>query len=103
MSATTALGWFASLLAISMFLPQLIRTYRVGFEGSIGTIVLGSTNGAAWVLYGILRGDPVIVVCNLLLGSCAFAILVRWALDRRTAARQVALLEDALEVEDVAA
>jgi len=92
-SATTALGWFASLLAISMFLPQLVRTYRVGFDGSIATIVLALCNGIAWTVYGSLRGDPAIVVCNALFSSSALAILVRWATDRRQA-RQLRLLEE---------
>lgn len=89
MSATTALGWLASLLATSMFVPQLIRTYRVGFDGSVGTMVLGLCNGIAWTIYGALRHDPAIVVCNTLLGSSALAILLRWAADRRPPAVQV--------------
>ena len=93
MTATTALGWFASLLAISMFLPQLVRTYRVGFEGSVGTIVIGLCNGLAWTVYGILRHDPVIVVCNALLSASTVAILVRWASDRRLAAETQELME----------
>ena len=93
MSATTALGWFASLLAISMFLPQLIRTYRLGFEGSLGTIVIGLCNGLAWTVYGVLRHDPVIVVCNALLSASTVAILARWAADRRLAAETLELLE----------
>ena len=83
MSGTTALGWFASFLAISMFVPQLIRTYRFGFEGSIATIIVATFNGAAWVAYGVLRGDMTIVVCNALLGSSAFAIFMKWAVERR--------------------
>ena len=83
MSATTALGWLASLLATSMFLPQLVRTYRVGFDGSVGTMVLALGNGVAWTIYGALRHDPAIVVCNTLLASSTLAILLRWAADRR--------------------
>ncbi|HWU33063.1 MAG TPA: hypothetical protein VN108_09315 [Marmoricola sp.] len=83
MSAVTAIGWFASALAISMFFPQLIRTYRFGFDGSIVTIILATLNGAAWVAYGLLRGDMTIVVCNSLLGSSAFLIFLRWAVDGR--------------------
>lgn len=83
MSTVTALGWFASALAISMFLPQLIRTYRFGFDGSIATIILATCNGAAWVAYGALRGDLTILVCNALLGSSALAIFLKWALEQR--------------------
>lgn len=87
MDATTAIGWFASALAISMFFPQLIRTYRFGFDGSIVTIILATLNGAAWVTYGSLRSDMTIVVCNALLGSSAFAIFLKWAAEGRRTAR----------------
>lgn len=103
MSATTALGWLASLLATSMFVPQLIRTYRVGFDGSVGTMVLGLCNGIAWTVYGALRHDPAIVVCNTLLGSSALAILLRWAADRRPAMEPAELLESVRDLEDAVA
>lgn len=101
MSATTALGWFASLLAISMFLPQLVRTYRRGFEGSIGTIVIALCNGAAWTLYGALRHDSVIVICNALLSASTLAILGRWVADHATPDETITLPEP-LEFEEAA-
>lgn len=83
-----------------MFLPQLVRTYTRGFDGSIATIALALCNGIAWIGYGALRGDLTIVVCNVLLGSSALSIIVRWALDRRAFARSIDSLESALELED---
>ena len=99
MSATTALGWLASLLATSMFLPQLIRTYRMGFEGSVGTMVLALGNGLAWSLYGILRNDPAIVACNAIIASSTLAILLRAAADRRPAT-DIKSIEAAIQLED---
>lgn len=101
MSATTALGWFASLLAISMFLPQLVRTFRLGFEGSIGTIVIALGNGIAWTVYGALRHDSVIVICNALLSASTMAILGRWAADRGSAT-DAPVLAEPLEFEEAA-
>ena len=46
-------------------------------------MVLALGNGVAWTIYGALRHDPAIMVCNTLLASSTLAILLRWAADRR--------------------
>lgn len=81
---TAFVGWLGSALAISLFLPQFLRTWRHGSAGgTVVTPLVGSVCQATWCLYGVLRHDPVLVVCNAV--SCCFAvgILVRFGLDAR--------------------
>jgi uncharacterized protein with PQ loop repeat len=69
---------------IALFLPQLVRTWRFGSAGgSFATPLMGAICQATWCVYGILRADLILIVCNAV--SCVFActILVRFAIDHR--------------------
>lgn len=82
MSATAIVGWLGSALVIALFLPQLIRTWRYGSSGgSLATPPMGAVCQATWCVYGVLRHDVVLIVCNAV--SCIFAMAIpaRFAID----------------------
>lgn len=81
---TEIVGWLGSALVIALFVPQLVRTWRHGSDrGSLATPLMGAACQATWCVYGVLRHDVILIVCNAV--SCAFAvaILVRFAIDHR--------------------
>lgn len=81
---TEIVGWLGSALAISLFLPQFVRTWRYGSRGgSFVTPLMGSICQATWCLYGVLRHDLVLIVCNAVSWCFAVGILVRFGLDAR--------------------
>lgn len=81
---TAFVGWLGSALVISLFLPQLVRTWRHGSAGaSPVTPLMGALCQATWCLYGVLRHDMVLIVCNAVSCFFAAAILVRFGLDAR--------------------
>lgn len=70
------IGWFASIMAIAMYLSYIDQIQRNlgGHPGSIIQPGITIINCTAWVLYGIFKTprDWPIVICNfpgILLGS----------------------------------
>jgi MtN3 and saliva related transmembrane protein len=61
-----ALGFVAGALTTACWLPQVARTIRTRSTADISWIYLVAlTVGiAAWLVYGVGRRDPVIVVAN---------------------------------------
>ncbi|BBH17012.1 hypothetical protein Back2_12990 [Nocardioides baekrokdamisoli] len=81
---TEIVGWLGSALVIALFLPQLVRTWRFGSDGgSLATPLMGAVCQATWCVYGVLRHDTVLIVCNAVSCCFAVAILARFALDAR--------------------
>lgn len=81
---TAFVGWVGSALVIALFLPQLVRTWRHGSDGaSLATPLMGAVCQATWCVYGVLRHDPVLIVCNAVSCCFAVAILARFGLDAR--------------------
>lgn len=100
---TEFVGWLGSVLVIALFVPQLVRTWRFGSDaGSLATPLMGAICQATWCVYGVLRHDPVLIVCNAVSCCFAVAILARFALDarRRTHFSQ-AEADQLLDAEDV--
>jgi MtN3 and saliva related transmembrane protein len=72
----TVVGSLASLLTISAFLPQVIRSWttRSTRDLSYGTLTLLVAQSVGWLSYGVLLRDPALIVTN---GAvCVFAILI---------------------------
>jgi MtN3 and saliva related transmembrane protein len=64
--AMTSLGYLAGTLTTLSFLPQVIRSLRMrnATELSWLWLVCFGCGITAWVGYGIVRGDPAIIVSN---------------------------------------
>ncbi|MCC2645716.1 MAG: hypothetical protein K0R94_1494 [Burkholderiales bacterium] len=62
-------GWFASILAITMYfsyIDQIVRNLS-GIKGSVILPITTTLNCSAWVLYGALKKkrDWPIIACNI--------------------------------------
>jgi len=75
------LGYFAGLLTVSSFLPQVIRTWqtRQTRDLSLGMFGLLATASTFWIIYGIATNDWPVIATNtgmvLLNGALAAAKL----------------------------
>lgn len=60
------LGYFAGLLTVSSFLPQVIRTWKTRRtrDLSLGMFTLLSTASSLWIIYGALTADWPVVATN---------------------------------------
>lgn len=72
------LGYFAGMLTVGSFLPQVIRAWRtrrtrdLSLEG-ISLIVIASS---LWVVYGAITADWPIILTNLGMASLNGALVV---------------------------
>lgn len=75
-TAVTVVGGLATLLTISAFVPQVIRSWRSRNtrDLSYGTLLLLVAQSIAWLTYGILLRDAALMVTNSV--TCAFIILI---------------------------
>jgi MtN3 and saliva related transmembrane protein len=71
-----AVGALASLLTISAFVPQVIRSWRTRstHDLSYGTLMLLVSQSIAWLSYGVLLRDPALIITNSVV--CVFTILI---------------------------
>jgi MtN3 and saliva related transmembrane protein len=60
------LGYFAGLLTVGAFLPQVLRTWRTRQtrDLSMATFALLITTGSLWMVYGLLTRDWPVVAAN---------------------------------------
>lgn len=74
----TAVGSVASVLTISAFLPQVVRSWttRSTRDLSYGTLALLVSQSVAWLTYGLLLRDPALAITNAATCVCAILILV---------------------------
>ncbi len=61
------LGYFAGLLTVSAFLPQVIRTWRTRNtrDLSLGMFALLFTASSVWIVYGIITADWPVILTNV--------------------------------------
>jgi len=61
------LGYFAGLLTVVSFLPQVIRTWRTRQtrDLSLGMFALLVTASSLWILYGFLIGSWPVIATNI--------------------------------------
>ena len=75
------LGYFAGLLTVVSFLPQVIRTWRTRQtrDLSLGMFALLVTASTLWVVYGAVTADLPVILTNVgmiaLCGALAVAKL----------------------------
>ena len=60
------LGFFAGLLTVSSFLPQVIRSWRTRQtrDLSFGMFALLTTASSLWIVYGALTSDWPVILTN---------------------------------------
>jgi MtN3 and saliva related transmembrane protein len=60
------IGTVAGILVLSSFIPQLIKAYKTKkmSDVSIHLMVLIASGMFLWVIYGLIRSDPVIIGTN---------------------------------------
>ncbi len=86
MDLTLGIGLLAATLTTLAFLPQVVRTWRrrSAEDLSAGTFLLLFTGIILWLLYGVLRRDPIIILANAvgmaLVGSL---LLMIWRFSRQ--------------------
>ncbi len=61
------LGYFAGVLTVASFLPQVVRTWRTRSTGdlSLGMFALLITAGALWITYGMFTTDWPVIATNV--------------------------------------
>ena len=74
----TAVGAAAAFCTTVSYLPQLRKCWATGETGdlSLKMLLLLAAGLALWLVYGLMRGDPVIIIANgvslALLGGIIF-------------------------------
>lgn len=60
------IGTVAGILVLSSFVPQLMKAYRTKkmFDVSSYLMILIASGMLLWVVYGVIRSDPVIIGTN---------------------------------------
>lgn len=78
MSPLTLLGLAAATLTTSAFLPQVWKTWRSRSAGDLSLGMYGTltTGVGLWLVYGVLVGDPAIIVANGITFPLALSVLV---------------------------
>jgi MtN3 and saliva related transmembrane protein len=85
----TALTALATVLAITMFMPQLFLVLRSGAVGvSVTTWLLSAVCAAVWLFYAFALGRPSIAVCQVVILPASLVITQRAR--RQQAARPTA-------------
>lgn len=89
MEPITVVGWIASLCSMTSFVPQAWKVVRTGDTGSLSRrmYLVTVTGFVFWTLYGVLEGDPPIIVTNAVCLTLSGFILLMMLLpeDRRLA------------------
>ena len=66
MDSIEYLGLVASSLATLAFLPQVVKTWRIGSANdfSLTTLLMIEAGTSIWIFYGVLRSAPAIWLGN---------------------------------------
>ena len=65
-SLPTLIGGFAALCTTASYLPQIRKCWRTNSAGdlSLRMLLILIAGISAWVIYGLLRGDRIIIAAN---------------------------------------
>jgi uncharacterized protein with PQ loop repeat len=78
LGGATALTVLATMLAISMFMPQLLLVLRSGAAGvSVSTWLVSAISAGIWLLYAFALGRPSIAVCQVVIMPASLVITQR--------------------------
>ena len=63
---TTVLGLVAAALTTAANIPQVVKAWRTGETDDLSLRMTLTLAGglAMWVIYGVMKSDPVIVIAN---------------------------------------
>jgi MtN3 and saliva related transmembrane protein len=98
----TLIGSLAGALTTACWLPQMIKTLRLGTADDFAWPYLSMlmVGLVAWTAYGLLRHDPPIYLCNIITGMLVLVVVltkVRSERRRAEVAEEVAALVTELE------
>jgi MtN3 and saliva related transmembrane protein len=98
----TLIGSLAAVMTTACWLPQMIKTKRLGTADDFSWTYLGMLmfGLAAWTVYGFFRHDPPLYVCNIVTELLVIAVaLVKIRSDRRRVlvADEVAEIVEAID------
>jgi uncharacterized protein with PQ loop repeat len=91
--SANAVGWLAIIAGATSVLPQTFHVLHApSLHGvSVPMYALLCVTTISWATYGVLVGDPLVVVTNLLVLPCAAVVTARaYAFQRRAAIAAVA-------------
>ena len=88
LGGATALTVLATVLAVSMFMPQLVLVLRSGAVGvSATTWLVSAVSAGVWMLYAFALGRPSIAACQVVIMPASLVITHRAR--RQSAPRRV--------------
>jgi MtN3 and saliva related transmembrane protein len=66
MDITTLIGTLAACCTTISYFPQLKKCWRTGETGdlALGMFLTLFAGIVLWVAYGVMRGDPVVIIAN---------------------------------------
>lgn len=93
MEIDTAIGISAALLTMSSFIPQIIRAVRTRSMADVSVYLmpLFIAGFSLWVVYGIMRDDPVIIgsnVAGIAFNATLLFLKGKYKMAQRSGARQ---------------
>jgi MtN3 and saliva related transmembrane protein len=73
----TLIGSLAAVLTTVCWLPQVVKTMRLGTADDFAWPYLGmlTVGLVAWTTYGFLRHDPPIYLCNIATGLLVITVV----------------------------
>lgn len=79
----SAVGFAAAALTSTAYAPQVVRAWRTRKVDDVSPLMVAGLGAgmALWMAYGLLRGDVVIVVANVVglsLTAALGALWLRW-------------------------
>ncbi len=80
------IGFTAGTIAIGAFLPQAVKTFKTKHSGDISTVMLllQMSCVALWMVYGILKQSPSLIICNFFtLAAVSSVFIMKMVYDRR--------------------
>ena len=77
MDPITIVGAIAALCTTASYFPQLKKCWETGEAGDLSVKMFGilACGIALWVVYGLMRGDWIIIVANSVSLACLLGIL----------------------------
>lgn len=77
-SLVSLLGLMGAITASSIFLPQVLASYKSKRTNDIAwfTVILGMANGMIWTGYGLIKADPFIYVTNIISFVASFLLML---------------------------
>lgn len=81
--ATKTIGYIAGTGTTLSFVPQVLKVVRTGSTEGMSSImfVIHLTGVTLWIVYGVLMGDPIVIVYNCISDCLCLVILAYFLRD----------------------